>query len=405
MFFGIGIILLPSAFPISCIFLLFALISSISLNYEKFLGNILNRVLLVFLSLLIISNLIFYFNSSDSIISINKLQSLLGLSNWIPQILCFWFFQQYLSCSEKRIIFAKYLLIGSIPIIFSFITQLWFGWYGPYRFFFDSIIWFQRETSNYRLTGLFSNANYAATWLGLILPISISFYLNKKRNFFLAIFVFFIFYFGLLTGSRSFILSTLLSIGFLLGIKILLFILVIGLIIYLIIFNGLLNFDIKNEVVKSFTPWRIFSTILDPEINKVTRIEIYKTTLEIIRFKPLWGWGATTFPILYEYYEAGKKMQHSHNFLLEITVNYGIFVTIPFIIFILILFLKTFKLVFFDERFNSNINKAFLASSISVLTFQLTDFTYYEGKISIVSWIILSTLNSIIIESKEKQFK
>ena len=66
----------------------------------------------------------------------------------------------------------------------------------------------------------------------------------KKRNFFLAIFVFFIFYFGLLTGSRSFILSTLLSIGFLLGIKILLFILVIGLIIYLIIFNGLLNFDI-----------------------------------------------------------------------------------------------------------------------------------------------------------------
>lgn len=404
MFFRIGIILLPSAFPISCIFLLFALISSISFNYERFLDNRLNRILLVFLSLLIISNLIFYFKSSDSINSINKLQSLSVLTNWIPQILCFWFFQQYLSSNEKRIVFAKYLLIGSIPVIFSFITQLWFGWYGPFKFFFDLIIWFQRETSSYRLTGLFSNANYAATWLGLILPISISFYLNKKNNFFLAIFVFFIFYFGLLTGSRSFILSTILSIGFVLELKILFFIFIIGLVIYLIIFNGFLDFDIKNEVVKSFTPWRIFKTILDPDINKVTRIEIYQNTLELIRFKPLWGWGATTFPILYGSYEAGK-MQHTHNFLLELTFNYGIFVTIPFLIFILILFLKTFQLVLFDERYNSNINKAFLASSISVFTFQFTDFTYYEGRISMVSWIILSTLNSIIIESKEKKFE
>ena len=404
MFFGIGIILLPSAFPISCIFLFCALISSISLNYAKFLDDRLNRVLMVFLSLLIISNFIFFFNSSNSIISINKLQGFLGLSNWIPQILCFWFFQQYLSSSDKRVLFAKYLLIGSIPVIFSFITQLWFGWYGPYRFFFDLIIWFQRETSNYRLTGLLSNANYSATWLGLILPISISFYLNKKRNFFLAIFVFFIFYFGLLTGSRSFILSTLLSIGFVVGIKILLLISAIGLIIYLFIFNNFIDFDIKNELIKSFTPWRIFSTISDPEINKITRIEIYQTTLDLIRFKPLWGWGATAFPLLYEFFESGKKMQHSHNILLEITFNYGTFVTISFLIFILILIFKTFQVVFFDTRFNSNINKAFFASSISVLTFQFTDFTYYEGKISIISWIILSTLNSIIIESKEKKF-
>ena len=127
--------------------------------------------------------------------------------------------------------------------------------------------------------------------------------------------------------------------------------------------------------------------------------------MDLIRLKPIWGCGATTFPLLYEFFEAGKKMQHSHNFLLEITFNYGIFVTISFLIFLLILFFNTFKLVFFDNRFNSNINKAFLASSISVLTFQFTDFTYYEGKISIISWIILSTLNSIIIESKEKKFE
>ena len=405
MFFCIGIILLPSAFPISCVFLLIALISSASRNYAKFLDDTLNRILLVFLSLLIISNLIFFFKSSDSIILINKWQVLSGLSNWIPQILCFWFFQQYLCSSEKRVLFAKYLLIGSIPVIFSFITQLWFGWYGPHRLFFDLIIWFQRETSNYRLTGLFSNANYAATWLGLILPIAISFYLNKKRNFFLAIFVFFIFYFGLLTGSRSFILSTLLSISFLLELKIILLIFIFVLIIYFLIFNDFLYFDIKNQLIKNLTPWRIFSTISDSEINKITRIEIYQTALELIRIKPFWGWGATTFPIVYNYYEAGKNMQHSHNFLLEISFNYGIFVTITFLIFISILFFKTFQLVFFDERFNSNINKALLASTFSVLTFQLTDFTYYEGKISMVSWIILSTLNSIIIESKEKKFE
>ena len=174
---------------------------------------------------------------------------------------------------------------------------------------------------------------------------------------------------------------------------------------YFLIFNNILDFDIKNELIRSFTPWRLFSTISDPEINKITRIEIYQTTLDFIRFKPLWGWGASAFPILYEFFEEGKKMQHSHNFLLEITFNYGIFVTISFLIFALILFFNTFQLVFFDTRFNSNINKAFLSSSISVFIFQFTDFTYYEGKISMISWIILSTLNSIIIESKEKKFE
>ena len=32
---------------------------------------------------------------------------------------------------------------------------------------------------------------------------------------------------------------------------------------------------------------------LSPEINKITRLEIYQTALEFIRIKPFCGWGAT----------------------------------------------------------------------------------------------------------------
>ena len=43
--------------------------------------------------------------------------------------------------------------------------------YGPYKFFNNLIIWYQRPLGeNNAVTGIFNNQNYAGAWLCIILP-------------------------------------------------------------------------------------------------------------------------------------------------------------------------------------------------------------------------------------------
>ena len=77
-------------------------------------------------------------------------------------------------------------LCGSIPLLVTGFGQVWFGWHGPFSFLNGAIIWYQRSLgANKGLSGLFNNANYAGSWLVIMLPICIAcFYqtMNKLRK-------------------------------------------------------------------------------------------------------------------------------------------------------------------------------------------------------------------------------
>ena len=126
----------------------------------------------------------------------------------------------------------------------------------------------------------------------------------------------------------------------------------------------------------------------------------------MIATRPLFGLGAALFPILYELYYQPKfyTEQHTHNLFLEISASYGLIVSS-------LLFLFIFSLIYYSWRkinsdsFNlkeSLINKSWLASTVVLVSSQMSDITYYDGRISIMFWILLSGLKNII---KEKDFK
>ena len=97
--------------------------------------------------------------------------SLVGLLNWVPFFICFWAFQIYLENQESRKKCILLLLSGSIPVIITGLGQYFFNWYGPFEIFNGLIIWFQRPLNqDMGLTGLFSNQNYASSWLALTFP-------------------------------------------------------------------------------------------------------------------------------------------------------------------------------------------------------------------------------------------
>lgn len=398
LFFNLGIFFLPSAFPIGGIFLLFGLVTSLIKNRSKLFVQKIDFLVLIFGILLTISNLK-SFLFADQVADYKVQNSLIDIANWIPQILCFLAFNFYLNDEKKRKTFVNFLLLGSVPVIFSFITQKWFNVYGPHKTFFDLIIWFQKEPTKNNFTGLFSNANYAGFWLSLIFPFSLQAILKNKKNLLLGIFCFLITYFNFMTGSRNAFLSLIASTTLLIGISSIIISGITVILFYLLISKN----NASIEFNSNFIPLQLFSKFSDFNFENFTRFEIYKKTIELISIKPIWGWGPMSFPIIYEFFDGKYQVQHTHNIFLEISFNYGLITTLLFSIIICIITYNSFSVILFQEKFNTILNKAFLASFLAIIIFHLSDFPYYDGKVSLISWIILSALNSIIRESQNQE--
>ena len=107
---------------------------------------------------------------------------------------------------------------------------------------------------------------------------------------------------------------------------------------------------------------------------------------------------------MYELNGGIQSTQHTHNIILELAYNYGIPLSILLSSMVFLLLLKTFKLIYRknNEVHNSLIDKCWFASTILVTSSHLSDITYYDGKISILIWILLSGLKSIVEEKHSK---
>ena len=131
LFFGerlflIGIFFLPSALPIGGFFLLCSIFISIyNSDNENLIKNDWNFIFLICISLISLST--FYncfFNLPASLQNIDKSIILLNLFNWIPIYFAYLGFQFYLKNKRQRLLFQKFLISGTIPVLASCIMHL-----------------------------------------------------------------------------------------------------------------------------------------------------------------------------------------------------------------------------------------------------------------------------------------
>ena len=152
-----------------------------------------------------------------------------------------------------------------------------------------------------------------------------------------------------------------------------------------------------------FTPkCTLFCQISPSFINllEYRRINLWNNALRIIAQKPLFGLGAAFFPILYEFYYQPKSYteQHTHNLFIELSASYGILVSLTILIFILSLIYLSFRKLRNSDIKEKDllIDRSWLASTFVLLISQMNDITYYDGRISVIFWILLSGLRNII---------
>ena len=122
------------------------------------------------------------------------------------------------------------------------------------------------------------------------------------------------------------------------------------------------------------------------------------------------GYGGGSFSNLY-YLNKGQfeGMQHSHNLILEIAFNYGLPSSLLIIGGMLLIVTKGSYGFVFNQKKNFFENEnclfkfdyAWITSFIVFFFLHMFDITYFDGRISLLAWILLAGIRQIIKEKNK----
>jgi len=407
--FLIGLFILPTMFFFAAICLLFAGLISSFIKRENYFSDNWNRSFFIcglLISISIFRHLLKFNNPYGDVLDANL--SIIGSLNWLPFFWLFWALQPYINSSKKRKKAALLLIAGTFPVLISGFGQYFFNWTGPFQTLNGLIIWYQRPLGVHGLTGPFNNQNYAGAWLSLVWPFSIAFLIEKTNSSLKkSISIFFFLTIGLaavLTNSRNAWLSILLSLPLVLNISslywLLPFIFLISIVI-IITSNDLFNGELQ-DTFRTVIPDKIWMEFTKKV--ELTRLDIFLSSLKISFIEPIFGLGGASFPIIYEL-QNNIWRGHPHNLILELAVSYGYPATILTLCTISILLINSSKLVFNKKSHNNQkflFEKAWWTSIFIFLISQSVDVQYFDGRISIVFWILLAGLKTIIDDKAEE---
>ena len=402
--FCIGLFLLPSALFLAAISLLISLIFSTISNHKEYFKDVWNIPFFIGGLLIFISALVHSLGNNTLLqYEIDDYLSWIGLANWIPFFWCFWGFKYYLDSSQRRKLCSLILIAGTFPVLISGFGQYFFNWFGPMKTLFGSIIWFQRPIPEREgMTGLFNNANYLGAWLNLIWPFCLASFINTKRNFYekltIATFIFGTSLSLILTNSRSawigMVIGTFLTIG---RKKYKLFLILISIFVLLI---GIVIFPIFGEfpqlILSKVLPSQIWLEFSDLEIS---RLDIWKKAFGYIFKNPIFGSGAGSFTALYKI-DSSIWKGHAHNLIIELIISYGLPGGLLIFGNIFGILRNAIKKVFLTFTYNQNLifDIAWITSLIVLFFSQMVDVQYFDARISLSFWILLSGTRNIITE-------
>ena len=323
----------------------------------------------------------------------------IGILNWIPYFYFFWAFQKFLETSFLRKNTAINLISGSIPLLFTIIGQYWFDLHGPFKAFNGLIIWFQRQINpGDGVTGLFNNSNYAGSWLMIIFPFIIACMyqvsITKIEKFILGTLISLVGTFIYLSQSRNALLGSILSLQLFYRNKyFLIFLMILALLMISLIS---LNDFFKNQI--------FFGNFSNTNLNfeSFTRLNIYKESISFIIERPFLGWGSASFPLLF-LSRKNDWIGHSHNIFFELAINYGLVCAAIVGFGIFSILLKSFKSIYFINKFPLNsekrkfyyFDKAWWTATTVLLFSQFFDIQYFDFRIGMIFWILLSGLSKI----------
>lgn len=403
-FFSLGIFFLASAPFLSCVLLLYPLFKGLFQKRENLLKDGFNQLLMIISLILITKSITTSLLGNTKIPLWDSSLNWAGISNLIPMFLCYMAFNEYLDKEYKRKKVIKLFVAGTLPVLATCIGQYWFNWYGPFEIFNGLIKWFQRPLTNtdYAVSGLFNNQNYTAIWLTMMWPL-ILILLKEKFNLkeflkskILLVITIFNAIFIVLTNSRNGLIGLLIPFIFLIGQRFrkFVFLFISGFVILIILLNlSFISIEIK-ELSRFLIPGNLENRFNATTIDffSYPRIKIWLNAIYFIFEKPFFGWGANSFPYLYES-KTGILNFHAHNLFLELSISFGLIVSCLFFLVIIIIFMRSFNAIFINKKI-SFADKGWWLSGFIFFVSHLNDVLIFDIRINLAFWIILIGLRN-----------
>ena len=188
------------------------------------------------------------------------------------------------------------------------------------------------------------------------------------------------------------------------GVKFLLPLATMILIILFFVFSPIFTGELQNNLRNLF-PQKIFLEFNEKGYQglDVTRMEIFKSAINLIKENPIFGTGAASFPNIF-FFETNFWKGHSHNLLLELSISYGLPSAFCFFITTTNILYLSSKKIFFNKKV-SNLHlfdRAIWSALFFFLISQLADIQYFDGKISLIAWILIAGLKNIILDNGKR---
>tara|TARA_Y100000589_G_C27170219_1_gene636348 strand:- start:1551 stop:2306 length:756 start_codon:yes stop_codon:yes gene_type:complete len=248
------------------------------------------------------------------------------------------------------------------------------------------------------------------------LPLSIStliYSLNKKKikTYFPLSLTLTILYSILLTNSRNALLGALLSIKIFIdsSLKFSSFKKIISNLALLLFLFLIVSFIVKtnNQFISDSFKNKILS-LTSENIASSPRIRIWSKSLQMIIEKPILGWGVNAFRYFYNINSNYLLQSHTHNIISEIALNYGL--PAALLIYINFLYISLKSLINNQIMIkNKDIQKFIIdlgwsLSSFIICITLLFDMPFYDYKLAISFWIILSGVKSMNAKTRYKNY-
>ena len=162
-----------------------------------------------------------------------------------------------------------------------------------------------------------------------------------------------------------------------------------------------------QDFLRDFIPDKFWLEFAPEGIGtkKISRLDIFLGALKISSINRFFGVGAGSFPILFEL-QQNIWRGHPHNILLELAISYGYPVTILLVSTIALLLILSGKIVFNKKSLHTefiNFEKGWWTSIFIFCITQLFDVQYFDARISIIAWILLSGLKLMIDEANQEK--
>ena len=378
-------------------------------NYRQIVRSPPNRALGILASLLILT----------SILAEDSVSAWLGLANFLPFFALFIALRNLIIKPTQLRQLSWLLILPSLPIVLLGFGQMYAAWDSPPLI--KTVLGWELVPLGFppgRMSSVFIYTNFLAIYLAIAFTLAFGLWLEtwqqletRKRTQTLVLLTFILLadISGLiLTSSRNAWIIAVLSFmayAVYLGWKWLV-LLVTGAATAVLwaSFAPSLGGTQLRQIVPTFIWTRLSDSAYDRPVETL-RVTQWQFCWNLIKERPLFGWGLRNFTTLYEA-KMNLWLGHPHNLFLMLGAETGIIALVLFMGIIAAIAFKACKLLaIWSDKESSLIFFSYLVAFSACILFNLADVSIFDLRINTIGWILLAAISGVTSSQLSKNDK